>query len=58
MGFDRTGTFSIWRFDNEEMYQSMSNLRKFVRIEKNTECKGFWYFRAEDWMADITAEDV
>jgi hypothetical protein len=36
----------------------MSNLKKFVQIEKDTECQGLWYFRAEDWMADITAEDV
>jgi hypothetical protein len=39
MGSDRTGSFSKRRLDNVEMYQSMSSLRKFVRIEKDTECQ-------------------
>jgi hypothetical protein len=47
-----------WRIANRKIHQSMNNLRKFVRIEKTTDCRGLWYFRAEHWMADITAADV
>jgi hypothetical protein len=47
-----------WRIANRKIHQSMNNLRKLVRIEKTTDCRGLWYFRAEHWMADITAADV